>query len=346
MAWTYLAESEESPKPWSPGSLQSPIVKTPDTLKPFSSPEWQEETCPSPRSGTMSKQSIKRTLPPPKLFMAASPAKTFPLRAAERAWKESEADYSSRSLGLSASYDRDSSSWRTSQRLLFEEQTELLANFASSGMTVAGAFYPLQMWARITKGNGGGVLPGDGRLWMTPKAGNCGMTARTTGRPLEKSTHLQAQVHQWRTPLASDAEKKGHGNLSHQVRWATPSAADAVGSHGGGQGRSLRTDIHNWKKQMFPTPRANCGNGAGVHGTGGLDLQTAIQKWPTPNRNPSRGLRSGDPNDKNRIRLEPPGGQLNPTWVEWLMGYPSEWTALEDWAMRWFQPKRAKLSKG
>ena len=33
------------------------------------------------------------------------------------------------------------------------------------------------------------------RLWMTPKAGQCGMTARTKGRPLELSTHLQAQVH-------------------------------------------------------------------------------------------------------------------------------------------------------
>jgi hypothetical protein len=41
-----------------------------------------------------------------------------------------------------------------------------------------------------------------------------------------------------------------------------------------------------------------------------------------------------------------PGGQLNPTWVEWLMGYPSEWTVLEDWATQWFRPKRGKRSKG
>ena len=38
--------------------------------------------------------------------------------------------------------------------------------------------------------------------------------------------------------------------------WATPATADAVGSHGGGQGRSLRTDIHNYKRGLFPTPRA------------------------------------------------------------------------------------------
>ena len=32
------------------------------------------------------------------------------------------------------------------------------------------------------------------RLWMTPKAGACGMTAKTKGRPLEMSTHLSAQT--------------------------------------------------------------------------------------------------------------------------------------------------------
>ena len=32
------------------------------------------------------------------------------------------------------------------------------------------------------------------RLWMTPKAGACGMTAKTTGRPLEMATHLSSQT--------------------------------------------------------------------------------------------------------------------------------------------------------
>lgn len=41
----------------------------------------------------------------------------------------------------------------------------------------------------------GWPAPMGARLWMTPQAGACGMTSKTTGRPLEKSTHLQAQVY-------------------------------------------------------------------------------------------------------------------------------------------------------
>lgn len=50
----------------------------------------------------------------------------------------------------------------------------------------------------------------------------------------------------------------------------------------------------------WPTPRSSDSNGPGEHGTGGQDLRTAA------------------------------GGLLNPEWVEWLMGFPAGWTALED----------------
>lgn len=39
------------------------------------------------------------------------------------------------------------------------------------------------------------------------------------------------------------------------------------------------------------------------------------------------------------------GGQLNPTWVEWLMGFPLEWSALNALGMRWFQFKPKKHLK-
>lgn len=44
------------------------------------------------------------------------------------------------------------------------------------------------------------------RTWATPKAGDAiiGATARTSWRPLEKTTHLAAQVHLYPTPRAAD----------------------------------------------------------------------------------------------------------------------------------------------
>lgn len=39
------------------------------------------------------------------------------------------------------------------------------------------------------------------------------------------------------------------------------------------------------------------------------------------------------------------GGSLNPSWVEWLMGYQTEWTALSAWAMQWFRSRQGRRSK-
>ena len=54
-----------------------------------------------------------------------------------------------------------------------------------------------------------------------------------------------------------------------------------------------------------------------------IDYARSPEKlWPTPTANRRVGLQS---HGKNAIL-----GQLNPTWVEWLMGFPLGWTDLED----------------
>lgn len=147
-------------KDTSPLSL---TVKTTDTLKPFSYHEWLQETSRLHRYGMTLPRYAEPTFQGSILSTEDFHAKTFLLRDAELAWKESEAVYSSRSLGSLARYDRDSYSWRTYQRSLFEEQNELLGSFAAYGMTVDGEFYPLRMWERST-----GEI--DGGCWATPNA--------------------------------------------------------------------------------------------------------------------------------------------------------------------------------
>jgi hypothetical protein len=66
-----------------------------------------------------------------------------------------------------------------------------------------------------------------------------------------------------------------------------------------------------YHREMWPTPRANSAMAATI--TEGADsdrypnLETVVKK-----RDPSVV-----------------GGALNPTWVEWLMGFPSGWTDLD-----------------
>jgi len=99
-------------------------------------------------------------------------------------------------------------------------------------------------------------------------------------------------------------------------------------------------DLGHWEQwkavKMWPTPHGNCHTGAGEHGAGARNLQTAVL-LPTPKGRDwkgqtQRGIHA--PNDaltnQDRGDGKPIGGQLNPTWVEWLMGYPEGWTDLGD----------------
>jgi hypothetical protein len=94
---------------------------------------------------------------------------------------------------------------------------------------------------------------------------------------------------------------------------------------------------------FWPTPHANCHTGAGEHGTGGQNLQTAVEMWPTPQASDNRGrgnLSSGAVKRRmekgKQISLSQSvsevSGQLNPTWVEWLMGWPIGFTVSRHWA--------------
>lgn len=71
------------------------------------------------------------------------------------------------------------------------------------------------------------------------------------------------------------------------------------------------------------------------------------RSWPTPVASASKGsspaaLKRKSGADRSNDRLDhavmaTDGGQLNPTWVEWLMGWPLEWTALKPLGMARFQ---------
>ena len=83
--------------------------------------------------------------------------------------------------------------------------------------------------------------------------------------------------------------------------------------------------------KLWPTPTV-CGNynRKGASATSGDGLATAVLKCATPT---ARDWRSGKASEATMDRNSRPlseqiGGLLNPTWVEWLMGWPIGWTDL------------------
>src|SRR5690606_23019406 len=84
-------------------------------------------------------------------------------------------------------------------------------------------------------------------------------------------------------------------------------------------------------------------------GVTGVDLFSAVL-WRIPLARDGQARGHSDP--KKRIEQghsvglgDQVGGQLNPTWVEWLMGYPAGWTELNASVTQWFRSKRGKRSK-
>ncbi len=111
-----------------------------------------------------------------------------------------------------------------------------------------------------------------------------------------------------RAPLAPRTGGTGCG------LWPTPLAGDA---------KNTRNSTAN-RCKMPPT---------GVHG--GDTLVDRVTKFPTPmardwkssNAGPGTLRRNSRP--LNEVAARGRGGQLNPTWVEWLMGWPIGWTDLK-----------------
>ena len=214
-----------------------------------------------------------------------------------------------------AKYDPDTCLWRTSQACLFEGWTEFSETFPSSGTMRNGELYRPQTLAPPTSASGSG-------LWPTPSASQArseGMIGQMRAK-VEAGETTEAEAEAMISGSLRPARMQEWGNNGFGLRlqtavkmpWATPSAADAVGTHGGGQGRSLRTDIHDWNKSLYPTPSAG-----GERGPTGLAGGAGNRQKLYDMLGKEEGKKLGC-------------GSLNPYWVEWLMGYPLGWTVLKD----------------
>ena len=123
-----------------------------------------------------------------------------------------------------------------------------------------------------------------------------------------------------------------------QRMWPTPCAGDVISTKGEPRPSRIATNRKTeYLARMvhWPTPtESEASHGVGSHGRR-ASLNSAVNLWPTPTKS---DYRSPNLNPAKKGQIEPAsghalpakaGGQLNPMWVEWLMGYPSGWTDLE-----------------
>ena len=189
--------------------------------------------------------------------LAGSPASPSPPPAAARG-SQTHAGYGL-SLPVSlASWDPDTSSWRTSQVSLLSTEDERFPRswetWPRSGMTRRGQAFALPRSERPTVESGSSSLP-------TPTAGD-GKNARnrTSSRQPGSKHHDGVTLSDlFHTPTTGDTQP----NYDHR---ASPGYTRAIPVP------NLAAQV----EELLPTPRTTDANGKGKHGDGGMDLRTSL----------------------------------------------------------------------
>jgi hypothetical protein len=236
-----------------------------------------------------------------------------------------------------ARYDPASRSWRTYQGSFTEPTGEPYSEtWPRAGTTCAGTVYRQQPLVPLTVGTDSGYLPTPQVVDLPNKHANTtrwgGVNSLTamakTGlwpTPSAMNPNESEDLEKWLTRRAETKERVKNGNgfgmpLGVAVRlWPTPDSNTSTYSNGQ-RGPNLRQAV-----QMFPTLRAIYGEHPGMKDP--KHLTGAARQWPTPNARDWKGS-PGPAHEAYSLPREI-GGQLNPTWVEWLMGFPLGWSALQ-----------------
>lgn len=319
MSWHYLQEQAEAS--WAGSCLAgapSALLSLIPTAEASCLPDSATESSIRSRYGMTCAVSTEPNGAGTSMLSAGdSLAKTFPPQEKAQESTASDPACGEKWQGSFARYDPATHSWRTHQHSLLGGFTEFSETWPRWGSMRNG-----ECWERTTA-----VPPtsaSESGLWQTPVAYDA--VDREKGKWNSRGEpKLSAQVLKWPTPRASDGEKGGPNQRGSKGDLTLPSA------------------VMKW-----PTPTV-CGNynRKGVSATSGDGLATVVARFPTPTATQHKGWAANHNRANTDDRLDytiereaantAQPGRLNPTWVEWLMGWPSEWTDLKPLGMDKYQ---------
>lgn len=277
----------------------------------------------------------------PILWSEASPARTSAKPAAKPVSRSALGQVSFTNSCVSfAWWDRDSSSWRTSQRSFLEGWTSFSENWPKQGLMRSGHVFRRVLWAPATAGTAGGLLRTgpDGTPGLpTPSAciANDGERPETwlARRERVKLTANNGNGIGMPLTIAAQLLPTPRANSAMTVDLRTQQDRP-----------ELQPNLETVMARLLPTPKASDGergrdSARARPDTKSRELATVVRDrmLPTPTVNdagnstlpPSQRGRDSLPGAMLRNDSTPTGGPtyLNPSFVEEMMGFPPEWTA-------------------
>jgi len=198
-------------------------------------------------------------------------------------------------------YSLDTHSWKTHQCSLLGDLDEFSETWPQWGLMRDGQCWEQRTLEQTIRETESGFVPNGEDKFHTPNT-----TGLDGGSNSRKA--LKKRMQMWPTPIAS----KGGA-------W-----------RGDGQVSMVARNVETYEEYLLLTQ--------------GTSKKKREKYWPTPQAsdNRDRGNMS-NPSIQRRVAIgkqimlsqsvDPTSGQLNPMWVEWLMGWPLGWTDLKPLAM-------------
>ena len=235
-------------------------------------------------------------------FLEAFPVKTSPVPAKAKASKENDHPCGNTWRESLEKFDLDTHTWKTHQCLWDEDLQPSSVILPKWGMMLDGVLWERTTLPRLTSGTGSGS-------WATPT------TMDTLPPKSEKALLKEAtEVRPGRSNPANLRDQ-----VSNQKNWPTPTCQE----------------VEHPDAELTDTGRRLSKDGKSSHS---LNLADSVKQWPTPRcfMHKDAAYDRGKANlgevvcgEEGATAEKPISGQLNPTWVEWLMGWPIGWTSME-----------------
>lgn len=314
MSWHYLPElaAEYSAGICSDGDV-SVLSSTTSTQETSCLQDNATDVCHDSQSGMMCEHSTEnRGEAWLMLYQAAFRAKTSPQPEKEQESKEPEAGYGRKWLELSVKYDRDLHSWKTHRCLFDEDLQQSSVILPKWGTMRHGVLFQLRTAERR-------ICESESGLWVGTPTASASCRSESFSRDLMTPAELARRIP---TPDAN----MNRGSRKDPTQKNRKSGAQA------------QFTLNDYVK-MWPTPTV-CGNynRKELSKTSGDGLATAvIYATPCARDWKDNGKSPAELNRNSETLATQAGGKLNPTWVEWLMGWPLGWTDCDALATDKFQ---------